>query len=94
MDNGRAHDDGLGSTAPRRCVPDAHVGNRPELVQRFIGCKVTVSTRDFHYAVGILRGLDPSDVLQLTVAGRPVAIPRAALVSIREADAALAEYVK
>lgn len=79
----------------RRAEVDRFTGSRPELVRRFVGRKVILSTRDFHYLVGYLSSLDQGDeLLRLTVAGRPVEVARTAVVSIRKADPALAEYVK
>jgi ribosome maturation factor RimP len=78
----------------QRAAIDAHVGNRPELIARFVGQKVAVATRDFHHVVGVLRSFEADDVLRLTVRGRQVQVARASLANIRAVDDAIAEYVK
>lgn len=96
----------------RSCPPvvkvhpiDPYPRNRVEIVRGFVGKKVTVSTRDFHYAVGRLVALHEGgglhddrsgqeDTLVLVVKDQEVRLARTNLVSIQEADPALAEYVK
>lgn len=89
---------------------DPYPRNRVEIVRGFVGKKVTVSTRDFHYAVGRLVALHEAgdlerrdlhddrvaqeDMLVLAVKDQEVRLARTNLVSIQEADPALAEYVK
>ena len=73
---------------------DPYPRNRASIVQGFVGHKVTVSTIDFHYAVGRLEALREDDVLVIAVRDRRVHLPRASLASIQAADPAVAEYVK
>ena len=68
--------------------------NRAAIVRGYVGKKVTLSTTDFHYAVGRLLALQDDDVLVLEVGHDLVKLPRQNLATIQEADAALAEYVK
>ena len=63
-------------------------------MRTFVGRKVTVSTTDFHYAVGRLESLRDDDVLVIAVEDRKVHLPRASLATIQAADPAVAEYVK
>ena len=73
---------------------DPYPRNRVAVVRGFVGKKVTLSTRDFHYVVGRLIGLGDDDSLVVAVKGDEVRLPRASLATIQEADSALAEYVK
>ncbi len=73
---------------------DPYPRNRAAVVRGFVGKKVTLSTRDFHYVVGRLIGLGDDDSLLIAVKGDEVRLPRASLATIQEADSALAEYVK
>ena len=68
--------------------------NRASIVRGYVGKKVTLSTTDFHYAVGRLLAVQDDDVLVLEVGRQVVKLPRQNLATIQEADAALAEYVK
>lgn len=85
----------MGDQTSRRAVLDQHRASRHRsLVLRFVGRKVILSTTDLHYAVGRLVALDAEDRLRLRVGDRDLLVPRALLVSIREVDEAVAEYVK
>lgn len=68
--------------------------NRASIVRGYVGKKVTLSTTDFHYAVGRLLALQDDDILIVEVGRQLVKLPRQNLATIQEADAALAEYVK
>jgi hypothetical protein len=64
------------------------------LLRRFVGCKVSLSTSDFHHLVGHLIALLPDGSLQLRVKDADVVVGRHAVARIHAADAALAEYIK
>jgi len=66
---------------------------RPQ-VQALVGKKVVLSTRDFHYVVGRLLALDSDDRLHLGVKADEVIVRRESVATLREADAALVEYIK
>ena len=72
--------------------------NSPAIVRSLLGKKVIASTTDFHYLVGHLVGVGDGaggdDHLVFDVKGQSVRLPRSGLATIREADAATAEYVK
>jgi len=68
--------------------------NRAAIVRGYVGKKVTLSTTDFHYAVGRLLALQDDDVLVIEVGRQVVKLPRRNLATIQEADLAMAEYVK
>lgn len=68
--------------------------NRASIVRSYVGKKITLSTTDFHYAVGRLLALEDDDVLVVEVGRQLVKLPRHSLATIQEAEPALAEYVK
>jgi hypothetical protein len=73
---------------------DPYPRNRAAVLRGFVGKKVTLSTRDFHYVVGRLVALDDDDMLVIGVKDQIVRLARVSLATIQEADSALAEYVK
>jgi hypothetical protein len=84
------------ATLPRALVSplDPYPRNRKSIILGYVGKKVTISTTDFHYAVGTLIELDHDDRVRLSVRDRDVLIARRHVATIQEAHAALAEYVK
>lgn len=69
-------------------------GRQRALIRRFVGRKVSLSTKDFHHVVGQLLDLDPDDRLRLKVNQRDVTVRREAVARIHAVDPALAEYLK
>ena len=61
---------------------------------RLLGKKVILSTHDFHYAVGRFMELLPDGKLRIVINTQEVLVSRTAVARIREADRALAEYIK
>jgi hypothetical protein len=68
--------------------------NGASIVRGLVGKKVLLSTTDFHYVVGRLTALGDDDLVVLAVGDREVRLARSGIATIREAEAALAEYVK
>ena len=67
--------------------------HRPQ-VQALVGKKVVLSTKDFHYVVGRLLALDGEDRLHIGVKTDEVIVQRESVATLREAEAALTEYIK
>jgi hypothetical protein len=67
---------------------------RDEL-KSFVGKKVMIGTRSYHYISGQLQALEEAESrLVVSVAGKPVKVPLDQVATIQEAPAAQAEYVK
>ena len=61
----------------------------------FVGKKVTIGTRSYHYLSGrVARLIDEKDQLEVHVAGQVVLVPLGEVATIQEAPEAQAEYVK
>lgn len=58
-----------------------------------LGQKIVVSTSDNHYISGVVQ-LVESGTVTLTVGGQPVVVPTRSILSLHDAPAHLAEYVK
>jgi hypothetical protein len=63
-------------------------------VEKLVGKKIVLSTKDFHYVVGRLLSLDGEDKLHVGVKADEVIVARESVATLQEADAALAEYIK
>ncbi len=64
------------------------------LLHGLVGKKVSLSTTDFHYAIGRFVQLRSDGRLSLLVGSQEILIDRTGVARIREADQALAEYIK
>ena len=61
----------------------------------FVGKKVMIGTKEFHYVSGrVVRLIEEDDQLEVHVAGKPVLVPLGEIATIQEAPEAQAEYIK
>jgi hypothetical protein len=61
----------------------------------FVGKKVMIGTRSYHYLCGRAEAIDVEhDRLQVRVAGREIFVPLDEVATIQEAPEAQAEYIK